>query len=393
MPLPLENHRCQFAMVTLAFEGGGPERDTVMLCNALAAKGASVSILVLRNEGSLRSLVDPAVNVVAVSARRIRYAISALRRAILTLAPATVVSSGVPSLNLLTLLAVRTLPCAQRPKLVIREGAVPSMARHDPSRSNRIAYRVLRYLYRHADCIITLTDGARNDLARNFSVPRSKISVMRTNAVIPPAMVNWIERSIDDSGRESDLIVCVGRLSAEKGQHTLLRALTLLPADRQWRLAIIGDGPDRAKLEAFARNNQLADRVFFTGYVADPFMWMMRARAVVLCSIYEGFGNTIIEALACGTPVICTDCPYGPREILQDGRYGTLTPVDDPGALAKAITATLDCVPDRRFLMQRALEYTAERAAARFLQIVSELESKPKFDDFTRRSSEFVTQP
>src|SRR5437764_14590773 len=145
----------QVAIVTLAFEGGGPERDTVLLCNALAAKGLRLTIFALRGEGPLRALVDPTVKVVEISERRMRYAVCALRQAIRSLQPRLVVSSGVPSLNLLTLIAVQTLPRAKRPKLVIRESAVPSMARHDPSRSNRIAYGILRHLYRRADRIIT----------------------------------------------------------------------------------------------------------------------------------------------------------------------------------------------------------------------------------------------
>lgn len=124
------------AVVTLAFGGGGPERDTVLLCNALAAEGVPVTILALREEGPLRSLVDPAVHVVIVSGRRMRYAVPGLRRVIRALAPSVVVSSGIPSLNLATLVAVRTLVHRQRPKVVLREAAVPSMARHDPSRSN-----------------------------------------------------------------------------------------------------------------------------------------------------------------------------------------------------------------------------------------------------------------
>jgi glycosyltransferase involved in cell wall biosynthesis len=364
-------------MVTLAFQGGGPERDSVLLCNGLVAKGVRVTILALREEGLLRSLVDPGIRVIIVPRRQIRYAIPDLRRMIRTLAPTVVVGSGIPSLNLATLVAVRTLPRQRRPKVLLREGAVPSMARHDPSRSNRIAYRILRHLYRHADRIITLTEGARRDLVKNFSVPESTISVMHTNAVLPPAIEKEITQWDGDRGRESDLIVCVGRLSAEKDQHTLLRAMTLLPPGRPWRLAIVGEGPDRAGLEAFARSNGLSQRIVFTGHVADPFVWMRRARLAVCSSLYEGLGNTIIEALACGTPVVCTDCPYGPREILQDGWYGTLTPVGDPVAMAAAITAALDSTPDRRFLMRRGLDYTVERAAARFLEIVADLGPKP----------------
>jgi glycosyltransferase involved in cell wall biosynthesis len=165
----------------------------------------------------------------------------------------------------------------------------------------------------------------------------------------------------------------VGRLSAEKGHRTLLRAVSLLPTDRPWRLAIVGDGPDRAALEDFARQHGLSERVTFIGRVADPFVWMRKASVAVCSSIYEGLGNAIIEALACGTPVVSTDCPYGPRQTLQGGRYGTLTPVGDETAMASAIAAALDRTTDRQYLMRRGLEHTAARAAARFLEVVDEL--------------------
>jgi glycosyltransferase involved in cell wall biosynthesis len=367
----------RLAVVTLAFKGGGPERETVLLCNALAAKGVRVTILALREEGPLRSLVDSSVQVVIVPGRRMRYAVPGLRRLIRALAPSIVVSSGIPSLNLATLIAVLTLPRAQRPKVVLREAAVPSMARHDPSRSNRIAYRALRHLYRHADRIITLTDQANRELVQNFSVPERKISVMQLNAAIPATMIARMSQWDGETGRERDLIVCVGRLSREKDHRTLMRALTLMPPERRWRLAIVGDGPERMALEAFARSNNLADRTIFVGYVVDQFDWMMRARVLVLPSLYEGLPCVIMEALACGTPVVCTDCPHGPREILEGGRYGTLVPVGDPAAMAAAIEAALDHIPDRSFLMRRGFEYSAERAAMRFIEILADLEPKP----------------
>lgn len=372
-----ETHAPHFAAVTLAFEGGGPERDTIFLCNALAAQGMRVAIVVLRGDGPLRIFVDPAVRIIAVGQPRMRYALPALHRALRSLAPKVVLSSGVPSLNLLTVLAVRMLPRHERPKLVLRENSVPSMAHHDPSRSNRIAYRLLRRVYRFADRIIALTDGAREDLIRLFSVPGSMVSVMRSNAVLPPSIVDRLSRWDGESGRETGLIIWVGRLSAEKDPYTLLRAVSSLPPDRRWRLVMLGDGPERTVLEAFCQSNGIAERVTFAGYVADPIVWMMRSNLLVLSSLYEGFGNVIIEALACGTPVVCTDCPYGPQEILRGGRYGTLTPVGDSARLATAINAALDQFPERKVLMQHGLEYTAERAAARFLEIVGDLALKP----------------
>jgi glycosyltransferase involved in cell wall biosynthesis len=125
------------------------------------------------------------------------------------------------------------------------------------------------------------------------------------------------------------------------------------------------------------RDLGLTDRVVFTGQVADPFAFMMRARLAVCASVYEGLCNAIIEALACGTAVVSTDCPYGPSEILQGGRFGTLTPVGDAKAMAAAIAAAMRDVPDRGALRGRGFDYTAARAAERFLEIIGELDVLP----------------
>lgn len=367
---------CKSGIVVLirAFDGGGAQRDMVLLCNALSAKGVAPTIFTLRADGPLRSLVDPSVRVVELPGGKLRYALPGLRRMIRSFKPGIVVSSEA-ALNLCALVAVRTVPRASRPKLVLREVSSPSVAQYrDPYLQNRIAYRLLRWLYRRADRIVALTDGDRHDLARIFSIPEKIISVMPTNAVIPPAIVRRLSQWDGETGRERDLIVCVARLSPEKDHLTLLRAMTLLPPQRSWRLAIIGDGPERGPLEEFVRDNGLQGRVAFTGYSADPFGWMMRGRVAVLSSAHEGLPGVLMEALACGTPVVSTDCSYGPRDILQNGRYGTLTPVGDAPAMAAAIDAAMDEVPDRRLLMARGLDYTAAKAADRFLEILAEVQ-------------------
>src|SRR5262249_33527986 len=180
-----------------------------------------------------------------VPGRRIRYAIPGLRQVIGRVAPRLVVSSE-SNLNLSTLAAARLLPRAARPKVVLREVGSPSIAQfHDPYLQNRIAYRVLRMLYRFADRVVTLTEGARDDLTRNFAIPAHKISVMRSNAVIAPADAVRLAKWDGETGRELDLIVSVGRLSPEKDHRLLLRAMALLPAHRPWRLALVGEGPEQ----------------------------------------------------------------------------------------------------------------------------------------------------
>lgn len=362
------------AVLIRAFDGGGAQRDMVLLCNALAAKGVAPTILTLLGDGRLRPLLEPSVRVVELPGGKLRYALPGLRRTIRLLAPAIVVSSEA-ALNLCALIAVHTLPRRGRPKLVLREVSSPSVAeRGDPYLQNRIAYRLLRWLYRRADRIVALTEGDRHDLIRIFSVPEDIISVMTTNAVIAPATVRRLSQWDGETGRERDLIVCVARLSPEKDHRTLLRAMTLLPPQRPWRLAIIGDGPEREPLEEFVRANGLSGRVAFTGYSADPIGWLMRGRVAVLSSAHEGLPGVLMEALACGTAIVATDCSYGPRDILQNGRYGTLTPVGDAPAMAAAIATALDEDPDRRALMARGLDYTADKAADRFLEILADVQ-------------------
>jgi glycosyltransferase involved in cell wall biosynthesis len=368
-----DNERRIFAVVVHALEGGGSRRDVILLCNALVEKCIPVTILTLCEEGPLRSLLDPRVKVSVIPGGRIRHALPGLRRAFRAIKPRLVLSSE-SSLNLCCLAAVRTLPKANRPSIVLREVASPSPAQqHDPSWQSRLSYRILQRFYRYADRVITLTDGARDDLLENFSMPADKVVVMRSNAVITPEIAERVARWDGEEGREPNLIVSVGRLSPEKDHLLLLRALAIIGRRRPWRLVLVGDGSERSALEDFANANGLADRITFAGYMADPFAWLMRAKIAVCSSVYEGLCNAIIEALGCGTPVVSTDCPYGPREILQYGRFGTLVPVGDASALASAIDAVLDRPVDRTTLIGRALDYSTERAADSFLEITSDL--------------------
>lgn len=363
--------RPAIAAVVHEFAGGGSRRDVILLCNALAEKGVPVTILTLREAGPLRHLLDSRVPVVEIPGGRIRSAFFGMRRAIRTVAPKFVLCSE-SSLNLCCLAAARSLPRSSRPSIVLREVASPSAAQqHDPSWQSRLAYQLLHRLYRFADRVITLTDGARHDLIENFSVPAHKVAAMHSNAVITPETAERIDCWDGEEGREENLIVSVGRLSPEKNHRLLLQSLTLLNASRPWRLVLVGDGKERPALEEFARANGIADRVTFVGYVDNPFAWLMRAQVSVCSSVYEGLCNAIIESLSCGTPVVSTDCPFGPREILKGGRYGMLVPAGDATALAAAIETALDRPVDRQLLRTRALDYTVERAADNFLEIIA----------------------
>jgi glycosyltransferase involved in cell wall biosynthesis len=252
--------------------------------------------------------------------------------------------------------------------------ASPSAARAgDPSLQGRLAYRLIGRIYRAASRVLVLTAGARDDLIENFRVPAQQIHVMRSNAVIDPATEARLSKAAFEHPRVRGLIVWVGRLSPEKDPLLAVEALSLLPESTGAHLRFIGDGAMKNAIVARAAELGMADKVAIAGHVSDPFQSLLGAELALCTSRFEGFGNAIVEALACGTPVVATDCPWGPREILDGGRYGKLVPVGDAPALAAAIAQALSAPADRAALRERAARYTTDRAAREFIEVTEKL--------------------
>jgi glycosyltransferase involved in cell wall biosynthesis len=171
------------------------------------------------------------------------------------------------------------------------------------------------------------------------------------------------------------VILAAGRLDPQKDFPTLIRAFAQLRSQRPARLVILGAAnpmnPSYAdELRALSVRLGIADDVSRAGFQNNPFAYMSRAAVFALSSAYEGLGNVLIEALACGTPVVSTDCPNGPREILDHGRFGQLVPVGDDTALARAILSTLEASPDPGRLQERAATFSIERAVNRYLDML-----------------------
>jgi glycosyltransferase involved in cell wall biosynthesis len=227
-------------------------------------------------------------------------------------------------------------------------------------------------MYAQADAIIAVSNGVADDLAITAGLPRGAIDTVYNPVVTPglavraaaPAPHPWLE----DDG--SPVIVAAGRLVPQKNFTLLLNAFARLREQRAVRLIILGEGPERPRLEVLAHTLGVSGDVALPGFVDNPYAAFSRAALFVLSSDYEGLGNVLIEALACGCPVVSTDCPSGPTEILQGGRFGELVPVDDIEALTAAMTRTLDAPLPAETLRQRGGEFSLERSAKRYLQLL-----------------------
>ena len=234
----------------------------------------------------------------------------------------------------------------------------------------RFVAPLLHRLYPWADAIVCVSDGVANDLSRQTGIPRDSISTIY-NPVLIPKVTEQSRAVIDHpwfAPGMPPVILGVGRLVPQKDFTNLSKAFALLRVKRPCRLLILGEGRERPQLEALAKELGCAADVSLPGFVDNPYAYMARASVFVLSSAWEGMPNALIEALACGCPVVSTDCPSGPREILDHGAFGPLVPVGNESALADAMLAILDKPPERQRLQVRAEEFDIDRISRRYLQ-------------------------
>jgi len=321
-------------LVLPSLERGGGERVMLQLARSFLAAGREVHLAVLLGGGPLRGEVPDAAMlhelIPAGHARGFSLAWQVFPE-LVSLMRATqpdAVLSTMTGTNLLTVLACRR--SRVRARLVLREASSLINAR------GFFKQMAMRWLYRRAAMIVAVSQGVAEDL-RGLGIPDDQIRVihnpvhrdrLRYLAGIGPVL----------PGLEgAPYVIALGRLTKAKDYPTLLRAYAASKLRHSHRLVIVGEGEERAKLEVVVRQLGITERVLFSGALANPYRVLAGASLLVLSSRWEGYPNALLEALALGVPVVATDCPHGPRELLEDERHGRLVPIGDPRALAQAM--------------------------------------------------------
>ena len=247
----------------------------------------------------------------------------------------------------------------RRPAWVVREGNnTGAMIDHESTAGFVRALQnfAVRTSYRRADRVVAISDGVGAALASRFGIEQSRVSTIY-NAVDVSTVRARAEEPVGNLPNQP-FIVAAGRLVSQKGFDLLIRAVAARLAERPISLVIVGEGSERSALDRLTRGLGLEGRVHLPGFVENPWGYFARAAAFVCSSRWEGFGNVIVEAMACGVPVVSTDCDYGPREIVRPGESGLLVPVENVEALATAI----ESIVDDRQLASRLSEGARRRA-------------------------------
>lgn len=252
--------------------------------------------------------------------------------------------------------------------------------------NERIAHRrryylhVLKPVMREIEGIVSVSDGAGRAAAQELDIPPEHIATIY-NPVFDAHFLQKASEPVADPWFESSyaipVILAVGRLVPLKGFDVLIRAFAQMRATYPARLLILGDGPERPRLESLREELGLEDDIKLPGWVHNPVRYMQRSALFVLASESEALSMVLIEALACGCPVVATDCPTGPSEVLEGGRYGPLVPVGDVPALARAMKNTLQQPLSTELLVSRGQEFSTERCTAAYIAFFDSLSEAP----------------
>ena len=386
--------------------GGGVQRSMITLARQLLGRGHQVDLVVCHPVGDFLPHLPAGIRLIALEAApewRMRLAALCadplglprlLRPVLLCRKPpealcrlhalvrylrgnrSDALLSATPLLNLAALWATRLAGVPTRVVVSERTSLAETLVRHA---RRRHLVPLLGRAYGQAAVVVAVSQALADELAAVIRFPRDRITTVY-NPVVGPEIDTLMAEPVAHPwlacGRPP-VILAVGRLAEQKDYPTLVRAFARLRRTREARLVILGGGArersgayQRALLHELAASLRVSEDLELPGFMPNPFAWMAHSSLLVLSSKFEGLPGVLIQALACGCPVVSTDCPTGPREILEDGRLGPLVPVGDDAALAEAIAKVLDRPPPSSLLRARAQDFSVELATDRYEQLL-----------------------
>lgn len=350
--------------------GGGAQRVMVNLANGFVEAGYSVDLVVRSKEGDLAQEVADQVNLVNFDVSALRYSLVPFVRYLWERQP-TAMLSTLPFANILAICA-RFISGVDT-RLVIREAnTLDEITGENENIRNRVLWGLMKMLYDWADALVANSQDTKDGLVNAKFVKSEGIKVINNPVVTASLLSEATQKAghpwLDE--KNMPVIVGVGRLEKQKNFGLLIDAFCHLYSKKNARLIILGKGSMKNNLKNKMKKYGLENVVDMPGYVRNPVSYMSKADVFVLSSLYEGFGNVIVEALAAGTPVVSTDCPGGPSEILEDGKWGELVPVGDDYEMASQIEKVLGDPPDSEMLRRRARCFSIDDICAEYLKVL-----------------------
>lgn len=365
----MQKNKLHIAFYLRLLYGGGAERVVVNLMHSFVERGIKVDLVMNTASGPYLKQLNPKIRVINLQTPRLLLSLPKLVEYLRREKP-TCLIAGLHYTNEIALWAKQLAFIST--SVIITEHNTLSI---DGQRStDRWAPLLAKLFYFLADEIVAVSQGVAQDLTKVTGLAESRIRVIY-NPVITDELLAKSQQSLDHPWfkvGELPVILGVGRLAAQKDFTTLIRAFAQVQQIKPCRLVILGSGRDRQQLNALVKELGLEKEVAFLGFVDNPYTYIAKAAVYVLSSAWEGFGNVLVEAMALGTPVVSTDCPNGPAEILDRGKYGFLVPVGDDNAMSEAI---LQVLSDNTKKVDPAWleQFTLNQVAQKYLNLVENI--------------------
>jgi glycosyltransferase involved in cell wall biosynthesis len=349
--------------------GGGAERIGLTLANELFSRGIKTEFVLMQAQGDLIDQIPTGSKLVNLDVSRLRSVPLAMSTYLSRNQPDVVLANMWP---LTSMCVIANQIAKRRTRMVVCEHNNLSMQydvngcfHHAMLRSS------LATTFRAADAIICVSAGVADDLAKLAGIRRERISVVYNPITAVPFSgieQEWAENAW--RGFKGKRILSVGSFKLQKNQELLIRSFAHVAQTSDVRLMLLGDGELRRHFESLAQRLGIEDKILMPGFYKNPFPFYESADLFVLSSDYEGFGNVLVEAMACGTPVVSTNCMSGPAEILQGEAYGRLVPVRDETAMANAIQQSLGQSHDAEMLKRRANDFHPSKIIDNYLALL-----------------------
>lgn len=350
--------------------GGGAERVAINLLKGMAEKDIPLDLVLADAEGPYLELVPKSVRVINLGAGRVLKAILPLSHYLRENKPSALLSH-LNHANVVALFAKNL--AGTKTRLVVVEHNTLSVCQSTSIRG-RFVKPFMQLTYPSADAIVGVSKGVSLDLEQQLNLTRGKVITIY-NPVVDRESIAKAKTTIDHpwfKRGSPPVFLAVGRLSAQKDFSTLIKAFALLRKQAMAHLLILGEGESRRELEEEIDTLGITEGVSMPGFFPNPYAYMSQATALILSSRWEGLPTVLIEAMACGCSVISTDCPSGPKEILEDGKYGHLVPVGDAVALSKAmLKMTISPPVNGVELIEKSRDFSVEKAVAQYLSVLN----------------------
>ena len=359
------------ALYLPSLSGGGAERVMVNLANGFRSRGVGVDLVLARAEGPYLDEIASDVRIVDLKASRVATSLPALVRYLRSERPRAMLATMAHA-NIIAIWARKFARIAPGLLAVREANTMGISAENTRQLRGRLLPLATRFFYPRADAIIANSKGSAEDLCRHANIPAAKLHVVFNPLDLQAISARAEEKNDHPWFREPGppVILGTGRLTEQKDFQTLVRAFALARGRLEAKLIILGEGEDRQELEGLIGRMSLENDISLPGFVRNPYPLMKHASLFVLSSRWEGLPNALLEAIALGTPVVATNCPSGPAEILDNGRYGRLVPVGDPEALARAMMETIENPPDSSLLRKRSEDFSSARIIDQYLEIL-----------------------